>query len=340
MPPAPSTAGPRRRLHGPMTRRLHAIAIAALLAASLAGCTAGSGTSESSPDIGVPLPAEGGAVGEGSVDGGTAGGVSGGEPGAAPDAPDVSGGGESAEDGADRDVVTTGTITLTVRRPAAAAEEVTDVVEAAGGRVEARVEQAPTPSDGGRATLTVRVPSAAFSVALEDLKDLGRVESVNLTATDVTARTQDLEARIRGLQTSVDRLLGLLGTSADTDALLKVEGALAERQTELESLQSERDSLADAVALTTVTVQLLSAGIAPDPEPDDFWAGVLTGFSGLLAALGVAAVGLGVALPWLLFLAAMAAVVVLVLRPILRRARARRGATTAPAGPAADGDAV
>ena len=322
-----------------MTRRLRAIVLAAVLAASLAGCTAGSGTSQSSPDIGVPVPADGGSTAdEGSADEGTAGGESGGLPGAAPDRSGGGDGGGSAEDGADRDVVTTGTITLTVRRPAEAAEGVTDVVEAAGGRVEARVEQAPTPSDGGRATLTVRVPSAAFSAALEDLKDLGRVESVNLTATDVTSRSRDLDARIRGLQTSVDRLLGLLTTSADTDALLKVESALAERQTELESLQSERQSLADAVALTTVTVQLLSAGIAPDPEPEDFWAGVLTGFSGLLAALGVAAVGLGVALPWLLFLGAVAAVLVLALRPVLRRSRARRDTPPEPARSAVDAD--
>ncbi|WP_108248665.1 DUF4349 domain-containing protein [Planctomonas deserti] len=320
-----------------MTRRLRALALAAVLAVSLAGCTAGSGTSESSPDIGVPVPAT-----DGSTAGGdTAGGESGGVPGAAPGAaPDGSGGGGSAEDGVDRDVVTTGTITITVRNPAAAAEEAADLVESAGGRIEARVEQAPTPSDRGRATLTVRVPSAAFSAALEDLKDLGRVESVNLTAMDVTSRTQDLEARIRGLQTSVDRLLGLLTTSADTDALLKVEGALAERQTELESLQSERDSLADAVALTTVTVQLLSAGIAPDPEPDDFWAGVVTGFSGLLAALGVAAVGIGVALPWLVFLSAVGALLFLVLRLIRRRSPERRRATAEPAAPPAGGDAA
>ena len=314
-----------------MTRRLRALALAAVLAVSLAGCTAGSGTSESSPDIGVPVPATDGST----ADGDAAGGESGGVPGAAPDG---SGGGGSAEDGADRDVVTTGTITITVRNPAAAAEEATDLVESAGGRIEARVEQAPTPSDHGRATLTVRVPSAAFSAALEGLKELGRVESVNLTATDVTSRTQDLEARIRGLQTSVDRLLGLLTTSADTDALLKVEGALAERQTELESLQSERDSLADAVALTTVTVQLLSAGIAPDPEPDDFWAGVVTGYAGLLAALGVAAVAIGVALPWLVFLSAIGALLFLVVRLIRRRSPERRGATAA--APPAGGDAA
>jgi hypothetical protein len=286
-----------------MTRHIYALVLAAVLAVSLAGCTAGSGTSASSPDIAVGSSA---------------------------------GGGGSAEDGADRDVVTTGTVTLTVADPTKAAQRATDVVEAAGGRVEAREEQAATTSDGGRATLTVRIPSSVFSSALDDLRDLGRVESVALTATDVTARGQDLDARIRGLQTSVDRLLGLLASSSDTDALLKVETALADRQTELESLQTERDSLAEAVALTTVTLHLLSAGIAPEPAPADFWSGVVTGFQSLLAALGVAVVGLGVALPWLLFVTVVAAALLLLLRRILRL-RSTRGLPQAkPASSPAD----
>jgi hypothetical protein len=314
-----------------MTRRIRALVLAAVLAVSLAGCTSGSGTAQSSPDVPLPAPADGGSTGSGGDSSG--GGVVAGEPGVAPPeggAGGGSGGGRSAEDAADRDVVTTGTVTLTVEDPAEAAQRATDVVEAAGGRVEARAEQAPTATDGGRATLTVRIPAAAFSAALEDLKDLGRVESVNLTETDVTTHREDLDARIRGLQTSVDRLLALLAGSADTDALLKVESALAERQTELESLQSERDSLADAVALTTVTVQLLSAGIAPEPEPGDFWSGIAAGVESLLGALAVAAVGLGVALPWLLFLGALALVLLLVLRRVLRRRATREGPSSEP----------
>jgi hypothetical protein len=319
-----------------MSRRIPALVLIALLAASLAGCTAGSGTAGSSPGTPIPAPADGskadGGGGSSSEDG-SAGGGSAGDP-SAPGGLGGLGGRNAADDAADRDIVTTGTVTLTVNDPVKAAQKATDVVEAAGGRVEGRTEQAATATDGGRATLTVRIPSSVFSAALDDLKGLGRVESVDLNATDVTAHREDLDARIRGLQTSVDRLLGLLASSADTDALLKVENALAERQTELESLQSERDSLADAVALTTVTVQLLSTGIAPDPEPGTFWTGVLAGFSSLLGTLGVAAVALGVALPWLLFLAAVAVVLLLLARWILRRSArgVRPGEATDPSG--------
>ena len=99
--------------------------------------------------------------------------------------------------------------------------------------------------------------------------------------------------------------------------------------------------VADAVALTTVTLQLLSAGIAPEPEPGDFWSGVGAGVESLLGALAVAAVGLGVALPWLLFLGAVALVLLLVLRRVLRR-RTRHGGSSpdaagAAAGPGPDG---
>ena len=343
-----STTRPRPRLHGRMTRRLRlplfVPVLAALLAVSLAGCTGGSGTgSSSSPDIGVPAPAPAVGVPDGTDEGRAID-----EPSSAGGSGGVGGSGEmgGSEAGVvDRDVVTAGTVTLTVDDPAAAAREATGIVEAAGGRVEARTEQAGTArsdgtavdagpaTDGGRATLTVRIPSSVFSTALDELQGLGRVDSVSLTATDVTARGEDLDARIRGVQTSVDRLLELLAASGDTEALLKVEKALADRQTELERLQAERARLADAVALTTVTLQLLSAGIAPDPEPEDFWSGLLAGVSSLVGALGATAVGLGVALPWLLFLAAVAAVVLVVARRIVHRRASRDARATEDPGP-------
>ncbi|WP_227497181.1 DUF4349 domain-containing protein [Planctomonas psychrotolerans] len=295
-----------------------ALILAFLLLPALSACT---GAGASSEDSLVPGIAEPGAMdpgGNGTDTNGTGGTVGdesgGGAPSSGADVP-----GEDVDDG--RAVITTGSVTLTVTDPIDAADEATRIVETAGGRVDERVEYAPGEDDGGRAILTVRIPSALFSATLDDLQRMGEVESVQLTATDVTARTEDLDARIDALRASTGRLLALLETAETTEDLLKVESALATRQAELESLEAQRASLADSVALTTVTLNLLSEGIAPPAAPGNFWAGIVAGFTGLLAALGAFAVGLGVLLPWLVFAAILALMVLLTVRASARRRR-------------------
>lgn len=293
-------------------RILAAAAALVIVGASLAGCTSADGASDSGG------PEQGGSIEVPGSDGGEAG-----FPG------DTStGGGTDADE--DRAVVTTGTVSITVDSPANAAEDAAAIVETVGGRVDGRTQQAASESFGGRATLTVRIPSEIFTATLERLKRLGDVERIDLRSTDVTRQGRDLDARITGLRTSVDRLIDLLAVADSTDDLLSIETVLSDRQTKLEQLESERAYLTDQVALTTVTLELLSEGIAPADPPDDFWAGLAAGFAGLVSALVAFTVGLGFALPWLVFLGILGVAALLGGRAVLRR---RRVAGTNPQTP-------
>ena len=60
---------------------------------------------------------------------------------------------------ADRSVVVTGTMTVTAEKPLAAADEAVSIVEAAGGRVDGRTENAATDRDQGSATLVLESPT-------------------------------------------------------------------------------------------------------------------------------------------------------------------------------------
>lgn len=234
----------------------------------------------------------------------------------------------------DRQVVTTATASLAVEDPADAAQEVSELVESAGGRVDERTEYAGTGEDGnggGSADLVVRVPAEALTDVLADLEDLGDVERVSVSRSDVTATAVDLDARISALQTSVTRLQALMDQAATVEDLLAAEQTLSERQAELESLQSQRALLADQVELSTLTVHLAPFGVAPAGGPDGFLDGLGTGWRSLTAALGGAAIGVGVVLPWLA-LAGLVAVAVLV---PLRARRRTAVALPVPAQPPA-----
>jgi hypothetical protein len=241
-------------------------------------------------------------------------------------------GGAPEDQDAERQVVTTAIASLAVQNPADGAQRVSELVESVGGRVDERTEQAGSGEaggDGASADLVVRVPADELTGLLADLKDLGEVESVSVSRSDVTATAVDLDARISALQTSVARLQALMDDAATVEDLLAAEKTLSDRQGELESLQSQRALLADQVELSTLSVHLRPFGVAPAGGPDGFLDGLGTGWRALVSAVSAVVVVLGVLLPWLV-LAALGTAAVLV--PI-RLAR-RRAAPVAPVPPA------
>lgn len=289
------------------TRAPAALAAVMLAALLLSGCTMGSGgTSGSSPDSqgapsGVTEPGMGDRSAEFSADGTT-----------------------TEVNTADRDVVTTGSVSITTTDPIATAQEAATITERAEGRVDSRSETPATDTQAASATLTLRIPSDELDRTLGELKALGTVNFVSLNATDVTQQSQDLDARITALQTSVDRLLSLMSTATNTTDLIAIEGALSTRQADLEALRSQRDYLADQIDFSTITLEVYEDGTVAPGSPDDFWAGVVAGWNALLATLGGIVVRLGVAVPWIGAIAVLGLIVLVIVRLFSRRRKARK----------------
>jgi len=287
-----------------MRRGIVLAGTAAVLLLGIAGCTASSGGSTSSSDGSAgSLPAP-----------------------AADGAPDTSAIGTEAGVAADasRDVVITGYLDLLSEDPLAAASRARGIVTGSGGRLDGYTE---TPANGDQpanAQLTARIPSDRLDETVESLRELGDVRSLSTTSSDVTQQTTDLDARITSLQASVDRLRTLLGTATTASDLVAVETTLSEREADLESLTAQRTALADQVDYATLSVTVSTPGITGSNTPSDFWGGLVAGFRALVAALGFALVALGAALPWLVFLAVVGAVVFGIVRAIGAARRRRR----------------
>jgi hypothetical protein len=220
----------------------------------------------------------------------------------------------------DRQVITTGYVTITVDKPVDAAADAIRIVESTGGRVDGRSEFAPTEGNEGSATLTLRIPADSLDATLEKLRELGDVQEVSLDATDVTMETQDLDARITAMRASVDRLLALLQTATDTENLITLETAISDRQAQLESMESQQRYYADQISLSTVTLNLVSEYTAPPAQPDNFLDGLVAGWHAFVGFFAGLLVAIGVLLPWII-LGGVIALVVIVL--VKRRRRAR-----------------
>jgi len=289
-----------------MRRLAPAAAAAAITALLLAGCAAGSDES-SAP--GVDAPAAPVVPEPGTSDAQTA---------------DGAGGGGEAQP-ADRSVITTGWVSITVDDPIASAEEAADLAEQAGGRVDSRTESPGTDAQPPSASLTLRIPSDELDGFVDELRALGTVNSVSMNASDVTQQRQDLDGRIDALTASVDRLQELLSEATTVADLIAIESELTTRQAELDSLTQQRDWLVDQVDFSTITVDLVTEDVAPDPQPDDFWSGLVAGWNALVAFASWLGVAVGVLLPWVLVALVTTAVIVAI---VLLATRRRRGAPT------------
>ncbi|MES2094648.1 MAG: DUF4349 domain-containing protein [Actinomycetota bacterium] len=276
-------------------RRILVITLLLVAALGMVGCTSSGGSSGSGPS----------------------GTTRSGGPASAPDrGTAVTGGGAVSPPTAARSVITTGTISITVDRPSVAADEAARIADAAGGRVDGRNERPATEGVPGSAQLVLRIPSAKLDGALQQLKRLGRVEKVSLATQDVTGVTQDLDARITALSTSVGRLTELMSRATTTADLISIESALAERQSNLESLTAQRRGLTDQVDLATLTVDFGTAATAPVRPPATFVSGVVAGWGTLVSFFSALLVVVGVLLPWMIVAAVLGGILILVWRRI------------------------
>jgi len=215
-------------------------------------------------------------------------------------------------------IITTVQLTVTVDAPISAADEASRIVDGAGGTVANRSERAASEYEPGSAQLTLRIPSDKLTATLEKLKDLGVARDTSLNSTDVTSQSQDLDARITALQTSVDRLLTLMEKATNTADLITIESALSDRQANLESLQSQKRNLDDQVQLSTVSLYLISEQDTPKENPETFWSGLVTGWGAFIAFWGTVTVVLGLLVPWLAAAAVVGAIVLIVVRRSIR----------------------
>lgn len=228
---------------------------------------------------------------------------------------DVGGTGESEADGqeqpetvsqpgVDRKLVRTATIELTVTSVVEAVDTARGVATAEGGY--AGREEVTDDS----ATLTLHIPSDRFDPALGELSDLGEVVSRDQTAEDVTEQVVDLDSRVATQRASVERIRALLASAATVDEIVRIEQELTTREADLDSLVQRRDALVGQVAMSTVTIRISRTSEAPEPADEEaagFLAGLSGGWDAFLGAGAVALQVLGAVLPFLLVLAAPAA---------------------------------
>ncbi|MGI8686061.1 MAG: DUF4349 domain-containing protein [Acidimicrobiales bacterium] len=201
----------------------------------------------------------------------------------------------------DREVIYTADLVVRASAVDRAAERAVEATREAGGFVFAQ----DTDLEGDQeALLTLKVPPASFDAVLTSLADLGRVLRRQITAQDVTDEVVDLDGRLKTAQASADRLRALLAEARTAMDLVAVEGELAKRESEIESLQGRLRVMTAQVALATINLRLTERGdVEVSKDLPGFVRALRAGWVALanvaLAALAV----IGFSVPFLPFVA-------------------------------------
>ncbi len=185
--------------------------------------------------------------------------------------------------GAEPRIVRTGSMSLQVRPGGvdAAVTAVSTAAQGLGGYL-ASLDSAGTPgaSDDGqqRATVTLRVPTRSFDDLRGQVGKAGEVRASTVSSQDVTGEYVDLQARLKALSGSRDTYLALLGKAGSIGEVLAVQQRIDDVQARIEQLEGQRQVLADASDLATLTIRISERGAVttrPDPDDDDGLTGAL-----------------------------------------------------------------
>jgi hypothetical protein len=128
------------------------------------------------------------------------------------------------------------------------------------------------------ATISVRVPSAAFEQLLGDASKLGEVRSTTTSGQDVTAQFTDIEAQLTALNATRDQFLLVLGQAKNVNDILAVQDRITQVQIQIDQLEGQKRLLTDQTSFGTLSVTLLEPGataavpaVKSDKDLGDAW---------------------------------------------------------------------
>ena len=165
-----------------------------------------------------------------------------------------------ALESAQRQVISTASLSVEVEEVQGAVAQVRVIAESLGGFVEQLSSSGS--AEHQRATMTIRVPQDQFFTALERIQSLGELLNENVGSEDVTEQFIDLEARLNSLMREEQSLLSLLDKADTVSDILTIERELSRIRTEIEQLQGRLNFLERRVEFASISVFLST----PMPE--------------------------------------------------------------------------
>lgn len=232
----------------------------------------------------------------------------------------------------ERKLVRTADLTLRSTDFDTDSERVKALVENLNGYIESLYQYGDVQSDTPRRLhMSLRVPSQQLDAFLSGVSGIGRVTDRSESTTDMTVQYTDNAARLQTLRDKLARLNELIKQAEDVESLIQIETAISDTQYQIDRYETSQRDIDRQADMSAVSVTLMEETAAQSASA----AGIGLG-ERVRAALGASVEWMGrflrdmlvfvvMALPWILSVAVIAAVVWLVVR---RHRAAKRNDTS------------
>lgn len=182
-----------------------------------------------------------------------------------------------------------------------------------------------------RADITARIPAESLDDFIGIIGDAGNITSKSMTASDITAKYTDLQARIDSYEAERTALLALLEKAVKIDDIIQLREKLTEVNADLDSYKRQIKSYDSLVAYSTVKLSIEEVDrISPTNEKKGFFAELGERLSENLYNIGQGMRNFALwfisSLPYLLLFAAVIAAAALIIRKAIRKKRAKKQA--------------
>lgn len=178
------------------------------------------------------------------------------------------------------------------------------------------------------ASYVIRIPADKLNEFVEVVSELGNVTQKNESVEDVTLRYIDVESHKKALETEQERLLELLSKAENMEEILTIESKLSDIRYEIENYESQLKTMDNQIDYSTVSVYVDEVERVTDTGEKGFFEEIKERFGNSLyvVARGIRGFVIGIlgSLPILIVCGGVIAVVVIVVRKILKKRNMRK----------------
>lgn len=178
------------------------------------------------------------------------------------------------------------------------------------------------------ASYVIRIPADKLNEFVEVVSELGNVTQKNESVEDVTLRYIDVESHKKALETEQERLLELLSKAENMEEILTIESKLSDIRYEIENYESQLKTMDNQINYSTVSVYVDEVERVMDTGEKGFFEEIKERFGNSLyvVARGIRGLVIGIlgSLPILIVCGGVIAVVVIVVRKILKKRNMRK----------------
>jgi len=183
---------------------------------------------------------------------------------------------------------------------------------------------------GGRnASYTIRIPGSVFTEVMGKLTTLGNVPYSNTYTENVTSQYYDTQARLQAYEAQEQRLIELMAQAETIEDIIKIEDRLTEVRYCIDSLQSSLNNYDRKVAYSTIYLSVEEVEVYTQTETikhsfgEKLGQAAKDGLRSVVDFLEELVLWLTEALPTLVILGALGALVAAVIKRIRKGSKAR-----------------